>query len=213
MAHKLLLLCGILLACLASSSCQTNTDQHIENEYESILVVPDTAIYQLVKYLVRNPVIKWEQGDSIAPFGYGRIMFDRLHPGHYTGPDLQNGDITGLYIDGILSAGDTLFYHSQIKGSKDFELKPERLPDCIIIPTDSLLVIRSRGRNMQHWIYQKYGHSIYGVSMPLFSKDYNVVTLTFNHWCGELCADDFTVIMRRHKKQWYLVKILSTAQS
>ena len=213
MAQKLLLLYGILLACLASSSCQTDVDQHIENEYDSILVVPDTAIYQLVKYLVRNPVIKWEQGDSTAPFGYGRIMFDRLSPAHYTGPELFNGDIAGLYFDGILNAEDTLFYHSQIKGSNDFELKAEKLPECIVIPTDSLLLIRSRGGDTQHWTFQKYGHSVYGVSMPLFSKDYNVATLTFKHWCGGLCAEDFTVTIRRHKNQWYLVKILSTAQS
>ncbi|MBO2010524.1 hypothetical protein [Hymenobacter negativus] len=177
------------------------------------LVVPDTSIYHLVGYLARHPVIRWEQGDGIAPFRYGRVMFDCQGRGYNCGPELLPGELTKLYQAGVLTAADTSFILLQRQQSHDFRLEAARLPGCTLVPVDSLLAMRERYVDFQRWTIQRYGHSIYGVSLPFFSKNGQVAILQISYRCGFLCAEYFTVVMRRHNDQWYLVKIISTAQS
>ncbi|WP_426060457.1 hypothetical protein [Hymenobacter sp. B1770] len=177
------------------------------------LFVPDTVIYALVEHFVENPVMKWEQGGSVAPFSFGQPLFDGVTISESSGPDVSPEDLAGLMKEQVLSATDTAFYGLQARDSRGFQLDAARLKGYAIVPTDSIRAIQNRRPDFMKEVYRRYGHSIYGISLPLFSKNFNVATLIFTYWCGFKCAVYYTVTIRRHGNQWLLVKILSTAQS
>ncbi len=175
-------------------------------EDKQIELVKEEKIYEVINFVLDSIIKHSEENTNYVT---GETMFFM---------DQDSTDYFGISkMDSIFSEKDVKFILQQRKIRMDFNLKNDLLKNKIVIPKDTLVKFSEKQKGAsEFWdkFWKKYGNKgFYSISKPLFSLDNKTVIITFGINCGSLCGEWKTVIYKKTKHKWKLIKVLQITVS